>query len=103
MSTETKPSFVDNVKNTVSKVRTYWKTPPVGKYMTMKEIVSLAGGGAGVKFIITCVQGVMLAVDNIHGHRFDTNGITDKYVTYSKHNTLHTGDDEFNTSTAARQ
>ena len=65
MSTETKPSFVDNVKNTVSKVRTYWKTPPVGKYMTMKEIVSLAGGGAGVKFIITCVQGVMLAVGNV--------------------------------------
>lgn len=64
MSTE-KPSVVDKAKNTITQIRTYWKTPPVGKYMNMKEIVSLAGGGVGVKFIITCVQGVLLAVGNV--------------------------------------
>ncbi len=53
------------VKNGISKVKTYWKTPPLGNYMTFKEIASLAGGGIGVKFIITCVSAVLLSATNI--------------------------------------
>ncbi|MGN0547326.1 MAG: MFS transporter [Acutalibacteraceae bacterium] len=58
-------NLVSTVKNGISKVLTYWKTPPLGKYMNFKEIAALAGGGIGVKFIITCVQGVMIAVGNV--------------------------------------
>lgn len=57
-----------NLKQTVSegveKVKTYWKTPPLGNYMNYKEIASLAGGGIGFKAIITCVEGMILSVGN---------------------------------------
>ncbi len=52
-------------KDAFSKVRTYWKTPPLGKYMNFKEIASLAGGGIGVKFIITCISVVLLSATNV--------------------------------------
>lgn len=52
------------VSEGISKVKTYWKTPPLGNYMNYKEIVSLAGGGIGFKAIITCVEGMILSVGN---------------------------------------
>ncbi|MBE6821153.1 MAG: hypothetical protein E7516_08915 [Ruminococcaceae bacterium] len=58
-------NLVGIVKDGISKVRTYWKTPPLGKYMNFKEIVSLAGGGIGVKFIITCISAVLLSATNV--------------------------------------
>lgn len=58
-------TLVAKVRNGFSKVRTYWKTPPFGKYMNFKEIAALAGGGIGVKFIITCVSGVLLSATNV--------------------------------------
>ncbi len=58
-------SLVGIAKEGVSKVKTYWKTPPLGKYMNFKEIVSLAGGGIGVKFIITCISAVLLSATNV--------------------------------------
>lgn len=58
-------SPIGMVKEGFSKVKTYWKTPPLGNYMNFKEIVSLAGGGIGVKFIITCISGVLLSATNV--------------------------------------
>ncbi len=58
-------NLVGTVKDGISKVKTYWKTPPLGKYMNFKEIVSLAGGGIGVKFIITCIASVLLSATNV--------------------------------------
>lgn len=58
-------NLVAQVKDGVSKVKTYWKTPPLGKYMNFKEIASLSGGGIGVKFIITCVSAVLLSATNV--------------------------------------
>lgn len=58
-------NLVGMVKDGFSKVKTYWKTPPLGNYMNFKEIVSLAGGGIGVKFIITCISGVLLSATNV--------------------------------------
>ncbi len=58
-------NLVGMVKDGVSKVKTYWKTPPLGNYMNFKEIASLAGGGIGVKFIITCVSAVLLSATNV--------------------------------------
>ncbi len=58
-------NLVATAKEGISKVKTYWKTPPLGKYMNFKEIASLAGGGIGVKFIITCVSAVLLSATNV--------------------------------------
>ncbi len=52
------------VKDGYTKVRTYWRTPPLGNYMNYKEIVSLAGGGLGVKFVITFVQAAIISANN---------------------------------------
>lgn len=58
-------TIAQKVRSGFSKAKTYWKTPPLGKYMNYKEIVSLAGGGIGVKFIITCVSSVLLSATNV--------------------------------------
>lgn len=49
----------------INALKLYWKTPPLGNYMNFKEIASLAGGGIGVKFIITCVASVLLSATNV--------------------------------------
>ncbi len=58
-------NLVSTAKEGISKVKTYWKIPPLGNYMNFKEIASLAGGGIGVKFIITCVAAVLLSATNV--------------------------------------
>lgn len=58
-------NLAETVREGYSKVKTYWKTPPLGKYMSFKEIASLAGGGIGVKFIITCISAVLLSATNV--------------------------------------
>ena len=58
-------NLVGIAKEGISKVRTYWKVPPLNNYMNFKEIVSLAGGGIGVKFIITCISAVLLSATNV--------------------------------------
>ena len=50
-------SFIDNTKR-------YWKTPPKGRYMTYKEIASLAGGGVGVRIITYCFQQMTISTGN---------------------------------------
>lgn len=57
-------NITQKVSEGISKVKTYWKTPPLGNYMNYKEIASLAGGGIGFKAIITCVEGMILSVGN---------------------------------------
>lgn len=42
----------------------YWKTPPEGRYMTYKEIASLAGGGIGVRIIVYCFQQMIISTGN---------------------------------------
>lgn len=54
----------DTLKTGISKVKTYWKAPPLGNYMNYKEIASLAGGGIGFKAILTCIEGMILSVGN---------------------------------------
>ena len=53
------------VKSGFSYVKTYWKTPPLGNYMSVKEIASLAGGSMGIKFITQCVASVLLSATNV--------------------------------------
>lgn len=44
--------LVETAKNGISKVRTYWTTPPLGKYVAYKEIIAYGIGGMGVQFVI---------------------------------------------------
>ncbi len=45
-------------------LRLYWQKPPHGRYMNYKEIFSFSMGGMGIKFIVFCVQNMILAVGN---------------------------------------
>ncbi len=73
---------VSLVKEGVSKVRTYWKTPPLGRYMPFKEIAAYSGGGIGAYMIITLGTACLLATGNTLIS--STLGIdpTDMYVMY---------------------
>ena len=55
----------NKVKDGFSYVKTYWKTPPLGNYMPIKEIAALAGGGMGIRFITQCVSSVLLSATNV--------------------------------------
>ncbi len=50
-------SVLDLLKNN-------WKTPPEGRFMPFKEIVSLSVGGIGVKFIMYCVGNMIISIGN---------------------------------------
>lgn len=45
-------------------LKTNWKTPPKGRYIPFKEIVSLSVGGIGVKFIVYCVSNMIISIGN---------------------------------------
>ena len=50
--------------NLILSVKNNWKTAPEGRFIPFKEIVSLAVGGIGVKFIVYCVNTMILSVGN---------------------------------------
>ena len=58
-------NLVNKAKEGFSYVKTYWKTPPLGNYMPLKEIAALAGGGMGIRFITQCVSSVLLSATNV--------------------------------------
>ena len=48
----------------ISKVKTYWKTPMAGRYMTFREIAAYSGGGIGAYMIITLGTACLLSATN---------------------------------------
>lgn len=75
-------NLVGTVKDGISKVKTYWKTPPLGRHMTFKEIAAYSGGGIGAYMIITLGTACLLAANNTL--LSSTLGVdpTDMYVMY---------------------
>ncbi len=51
--------------DTLSKVKTYWKTPMAGRYMTFREIAAYSGGGIGAYMIITLGTACLLGTNNV--------------------------------------
>ena len=51
-------------KDLSQKVVKYWKSPPEGRYMNYKEILSFSVGGLGAKFIIWGIPQLMISVGN---------------------------------------
>lgn len=54
----------DKATGFLTLTKKYWKTPPEGRYMTYKEIASLAGGGIGVRIIVYCFQQMIISTGN---------------------------------------
>ena len=50
--------------NLLLSVKNNWGTAPEGRFIPFKEILSLAVGGIGVKFIVYCVSTMILSVGN---------------------------------------
>ena len=48
----------------LKEARLFWNTPPLGKYMPYKEVLSYAVGGMGWYLIVTVIQAMSLAVGN---------------------------------------
>ena len=46
-------------------VKTYWKKPPEGKYMTFREIFAYSVGGVGAYSIFTMAQALLLSTTNV--------------------------------------
>ncbi|MBR4859428.1 MAG: MFS transporter [Clostridia bacterium] len=57
-------NIASTVKSAVGNFKSHWKTPPKGRYMSFKEITSLAVGGIGVRFITYCYGQLMLSTGN---------------------------------------
>ncbi len=54
----------DTIKDFAGSAKKYWKIPPKGRYMTYKEIVSLATGGIGVRIITYCFAQMVISTGN---------------------------------------
>lgn len=52
------------IKGIFKDLKQYWKTPPNGRYMPFKEILSLSAGGIGVKLVVFCINNMILSVGN---------------------------------------
>ena len=50
--------------NILLSLKKHWKIAPDGRFIPFREIVSLAVGGIGVKFIVYCVSTMILSVGN---------------------------------------
>ncbi|MDR0751496.1 MAG: MFS transporter [Christensenellaceae bacterium] len=48
-------------KDLIGKGKKYWKTPPTGKFLTLKEILFFGGGGLGINFISSVIGTVITA------------------------------------------
>ena len=46
-------------------VKTYWKEPPEGKYMTFREVFAYSVGGFGAYSIFTMAQALLLSTTNV--------------------------------------
>ena len=52
------------ITDVVSMFKNNWKTPAEGRYMSIKEIVSLSGGGIGVRFVVYCIGQMIINTGN---------------------------------------
>ena len=70
------------VTNTFSNVKTYWRRPPEGRYMTFKEIAAYSFGGIGAYFIIQLGSTLIVSTTNIIVSNAIGVGPTHTYIIY---------------------
>lgn len=52
------------IRPALTKLKSYWKTPPEGRYMNYKEIAAYSFGGIGVYSVITVINAMILSTTN---------------------------------------
>ncbi len=57
--------MAQNLKAKINDLRTYWKIPMPGRYMTFKEIAAYAGGGIGAYFLIAMGNQLLVNTNNL--------------------------------------
>lgn len=62
---EVEMNVVEKAKGLISSVKTHWNTPPEGRYIPYKEIMSYSVGGIGVKFVISIAYYIGLSGTNL--------------------------------------
>ena len=77
----------EKVSTLWNNVRTYWRVPMPGRYMTFKEIGAYAFGGIGAYFIIQLGSTLIVSTTNIlstfkNNRKFAIAKIIDVYVPY---------------------
>ncbi len=70
------------ITKTLSNVKTYWKTPMKGRYMTFREIAAYSGGGIGAYMLITVGTACILGMSNTLISSTLGVGAKDMYVLY---------------------
>lgn len=72
----------EKISDIVSDVRHHWNEAPEGRYMPFKEIVSYAGGGIGVKFLVIMAANMVLsATSTLIGNTIGIKPV-DMYIMY---------------------
>lgn len=56
---------ISKVKGVVSSVKEHWNTPPDGRYVPYKEILSYSVGGIGVKFLVYTIYDIGLSATSL--------------------------------------
>lgn len=74
--------LTEKIKTGVGNVKTYWKIPPVGRYMNFREIAAYSGGGIGAYAIITLGTACLLATSNTLISSTLGVDATDMYIMY---------------------
>ena len=70
--------FKDKVNGIIDWIKKFWKEPPKGRYLNLKEILCFGGSAFGVSTLVTVVSGLITAtqiselfgIDVIHGQTF---------------------------------
>lgn len=57
----TKKSAKEFFNDLLTKLKVFWKTPPKGRYLNLKEIVCFGGSAFGMSTIVTVVSGLITA------------------------------------------
>ena len=58
-------NLISKGKDALKDVKTYWKIPPEGKYMTFREIMAYSVGGFGAYSVFTMAQALLLSTTNV--------------------------------------
>ncbi|MCD7827173.1 MAG: MFS transporter [Clostridiales bacterium] len=75
-------SLKDTAVTTINNVKTYWREPMKGRYMSFREIAAYSGGGIGAYFIITLGTACLLATGNTLISSTLGVDATDMYILY---------------------
>ena len=66
-----KKSFKETANDLVTRLKVFWKTPPKGRYLNLREILFFGGSAFGMSTIVTVVSGLITATQIPTIYNFD--------------------------------